>query len=164
MRRRLAILLSVFTLSGVLRADDDDEPTTVQAQVDGYLFFATNENVSSASDEAVAAEKSISAPVLASLRAKLARAFPQKNYQLLGLHTQNLLKDYESWVVPSKELCLKIDSRGATENQGIKVHLQLWQEKKVLVKSDIVLKPGQPIFMGGPDWRKGRLIFVVVLK
>lgn len=164
MRSRLAILLLTLALTTAVRADDDDDPPTVEAQVDGLLFFATNDTVPTATEEAKEAEKSVPATTMASLRTRLAKAFPQKNYQLLGLHTQNLLKDYESWVVPSKELCLKIDSRGIAANGGINLHLQLWQEKKVLVKSDTILKPGQPIFIGGPDWRKGRLIFVVMLK
>ena len=164
MRSRLAILLLTLALTMVVRADDDDEPPIVEAQVDGLLFFATNDTVPSATEGAKEAEKSVPAATMAALRTRLAKAFPQKNYQLLGLHTQNLLKDYETWVVPSKELCLKIDSRGTAGNGGINLHLQLWQEKKVLVKSDTILKPGQPIFIGGPDWRKGRLIFVVMLK
>lgn len=165
MSRFPIILLAATLLLGVASAEDDDpEVPATQAQVDGLLFFATNDTVPSASEEAKAAEKTLTPATLTLLRTKLAKAFPQKNFQLLGLHTQNVLKDYESWVVPSKELCLKIDSRGLAENQGINLHLQLWQDKKVLVKSDTTLKPGQPIFIGGPDWRKGRLIFVVMLK
>jgi hypothetical protein len=44
----------------------------------------------------------------------------------------------------------------------VSVHLQLWQDKKVLVKSDAVIRPGRPVFLGGPKWRGGRLVFVVM--
>jgi hypothetical protein len=32
------------------------------------------------------------------------------------------------------------------------------------VKSDVVIKPGKPLFIAGPQWRKGRLIFVLELR
>lgn len=165
MRSLFAILLLA---SATLQSAPAQEPTpstaAIQAQVDGLLFFATDEAVPTASEGAKKEEQTIDGAVLANLRTRLAKAFPQKNFQLLGKHTQKVFKDYESWVVPSKELCLKIDSRGPGKDGGLNLHLQLWQDKKVLVKSDATLKMGQPIFIGGPPWRKGRLVFVVLQK
>lgn len=134
---------------------------TVEAEVEGLLFYATDEAVPSASGEAAEVEKAMDAAKLADLRQRLAKAYHCTNFQLLGHHVQKVFKDYESWVVPSKELCLKVDSRGPAESSGINLHLQLWQDKKVLVKSDATLKADQPIFLGGPKWRKGRLVFVL---
>lgn len=131
-----------------------------EAQVEGYLFFASNEAAAPAQEEAVTAE----AALLRSLEGRLGKVFPFGHFHLIGRHAQKVFKEYESWVVPSKDLCLKLDSRGPAEGGGVKVHLQLWQDTKVLVKSDAALLPGQPIFLGGPSWRRGRLIFVVMLK
>ncbi|MBP7951147.1 MAG: hypothetical protein KA004_15965 [Verrucomicrobiales bacterium] len=140
---------------------DAGAAATVEAQVEGLLFFATNEDAAAPAAEAQAVEKEMDAGTLRDLRERLAKAYQFTRFHLLGRHTQKVFKEYESWVVPSKELCLKIDSRGPAEGGGINLHLQLWQEKKVLVKSDVTLKPGQPIFLGGPPWRKGRLLFVL---
>jgi hypothetical protein len=130
------------------------------ASVEGYLFFAANDPAAPAQEEKVTAD----AAVLAGMEARLKKVFPFTNYHLIGRHTQKVFKEYESWVVPSKDLCLKIDSRGPAPGGGVNVHLQLWQDTKVLVKSDSVLRADKPIFLGGPDWRGGRLIFVVRLK
>jgi hypothetical protein len=166
--RALAHFLFLLCLLMPISAGTAQEVTnptaTMQAQVDGMLFFATDEAVPTATEEAKADEKAVGVETLKDLRTRLGKSFPQKNFQLMGKHTQMVFKDYESWVVPSKEICLKIDSRGPAESTGINLHLQLWQDKKVLVKSDATLKPNQPIFIGGPNWRKGRLIFVVMLK
>jgi hypothetical protein len=130
------------------------------ASVEGYLFFASNDASAPEQEEKVSAD----AALLLSLEGRLQKVFPYSHYHLIGKHTQKVFKEYESWVVPSKDLCLKIDSRGPSNGGGVNVHLQLWQDTKVLVKSDSVLRLDKPIFLGGPDWRKGRLIFVVRLK
>ena len=130
------------------------------AQVEGYLFFAANDATAPVQEEKVTAD----AGLLLSLEGRLKKVFPYSHYHLIGKHTQKVFKEYESWVVPSKDLCLKIDSRGPADHEGVNVHLQLWQDTKVLVKSDSVLRKDKPIFLGGPDWRGGRLIFVVRIK
>jgi hypothetical protein len=130
------------------------------AQVEGYLFFASNDASAPAQEEKVVAD----AAVLEVLGGKMKKVFPYTHFHLIGRHTQKVFKEYESWVVPSKDLCLKIDSRGPAAEGGVNVHLQLWQDTKVLVKSDAVLRADKPIFLGGPNWRTGRLIFVVRLK
>lgn len=158
------LLFVSLALLSLAPAKDAEAVGRTEAEVDGLLFLASDEAMPSASEEARAEEKSMDASKLADLRQRLAKAFTQKNFQLLGKHTQKVFKDYESWVVPSKDLCLKIDSRGPANVDGILLHLQLWQDKKVLVKSDVSLKSGQPIFIGGPAWRKGRLVFVVMMK
>ncbi|HWB03344.1 MAG TPA: hypothetical protein VG796_09990 [Verrucomicrobiales bacterium] len=130
-----------------------------EAQVEGMLFFASDDATPPAQKEKVTVE----AALLKDTTARLGKAFKFKHYHLIGRHTQKVFKEYESWVVPSQDLCLKMDSRGPVEG-GVNVHLQLWQDKKVLVKSDTIIRKDRPVFLGGPDWRGGRLIFVVVLK
>jgi len=46
---------------------------------------------------------------------------------------------------------------------GVNLHLQFWQDQQVLVKTDAVLREGSPLFIGGPKWRDGQLIFVLML-
>ena len=165
--RYLPLLLLLALLAGLacpVTAQDKAPPVAANAasdaSVEGYLFFAVNDAVAPAQEERVAAEPS----VLTDMEMRLRKVFPYANYHLIGRHSQKVFKEYESWVVPSKDLCLKIDSRGPAEGGGVNVHLQLWQDTKVLVKSDAVLLQGKPVFMGGPEWRRGRLIFVVRLK
>jgi hypothetical protein len=131
-----------------------------EAQVEGMLFFASDKDEAPAQKEKV----NVDPAVLKDLSARLGKAFKFQHFHLIGKHTQKVFKGYESWVVPSQDLCLKMDYRGPTEGGGLNLHLQLWQEKNVLVKSDTILRKNQPVFLGGPDWRGGRLIFVVALK
>ena len=164
---RLPVLILLSVLAGFAcpaAAQDKAPPAAASAasdaSVEGYLFFAVNDPAAPGHEEKVAADE----VVLTSLESRLRKVFPYTNYHLIGRHSQKVFKEYESWVVPSKDLCLKIDSRGPADGGGVNVHLQLWQDTKVLVKSDAVLLLDKPIFLGGPEWRRGRLIFVVRLK
>ncbi len=122
-------------------------------QIWGALIFATLDTIDSSKNSDI--EKTL---------AQLGKAFPGKNFQLLGEHTQQIFSEYESWVVPSKDLFLKIDSKGHPENgDGVNLHLQLWREKNVLLKTDIILRK-EPIFITGPRWGKGQLIMVIELR
>jgi len=119
----------------------------------GALVFATPEKIESSSNDDFV--KTLT---------QLGKVFPGKEFRLLGEHTQEIFSEYESWVVPSKDLFLKIDSKGRTEKgDGVNLHLQLWLEKNVLLKTDVILRK-EPIFITGPHWGKGQLIMVVELR
>ena len=65
--------------------------------------------------------------------------------------------------MPTKEVFLKIDSLGSAKGKGLRLNLQLWQDKNVLVKTETILRK-EPLFIAGPDWGDGRLIMVVELR
>ena len=98
------------------------------------------------------------------LEKRLGKVFPYKHYQILGQHLQDVFREYESWVVPTKDLFLKVDSKGPAKGGGMNLHLQFWREQQVLVKTDATLRSDCPLFIGGPKWREGQLIFVLVLQ
>lgn len=99
------------------------------------------------------------------LPARLAKAFtPYTQFEIIGQHLQDVFREYESWVVPSRDLFLKIDSKGPAADGGMNLHLQVWREQQVLVKTDTILRPGSPLFIGGPKWRDGQLLFVLELQ
>ncbi len=126
------------------------------ATVWGALVFASDGE--SKDVASVAADKAFT-----DISARLAKVFPTETFSLLGQHTQEIFREYESWVVPSKELFLKIDSKGPAPAGGMQLHIQLWQDTTVVVKTDAILKADSPLFIRGPEWRGGHLIFVVML-
>lgn len=133
------------------------KPAT-DGRVWGALIFATNDK---AELTGVREEPSASLP---NLNERLGKVFPYRHFEILGQHHQDIFREYESWVVPSRDLFMKIDSKGPAEGGGVKLHLQVWREQQVLVKSDAVLRSTSPLFIGGPAWKGGRLIFVLALE
>lgn len=134
------------------------KPAT-DGKVWGALVYASN---GSAAD--LPAEVPAEVPAaLKNLPERLGKVFPFTRFEIIGQHTQDIFRQYESWVVPSKDLFLKLDSKGPAEGGGVSLNLQFWQEQQVLVKTDTVLRENSPLFIGGPQWREGRLLFVLLL-
>lgn len=134
----------------------------VKPATDGHVWGALIFAVNDAAQLTGSTEKP--PPQLAKLNERLAKVFPFKHFEILGQHRQDIFREYESWVVPSQDLFMKIDSKGPADKGGVNLHLQVWREQQVLVKSDAVLRAGSPLFIGGPAWKDGRLIFVLSLE
>ncbi|MBN8422621.1 MAG: hypothetical protein J0L73_27155 [Verrucomicrobia bacterium] len=129
-----------------------------EGHVWGALIFATND-----ASQLTGAQEPVHTE-LPKLNERLAKVFPFKHFEILGQHRQDIFREYESWVVPSRDLFMKIDSKGPADKGGVNLHLQVWREQQVLVKSDAVLRKDSPLFIGGPPWKEGRLIFVLFLE
>jgi hypothetical protein len=133
------------------------KPAT-DGKVWGALVYATTDaaKLTGSTEKAPDSQKDLSS--------RLAKVFkPYTHFEIIGQHLQDVFREYESWVVPSRDLFLKIDSKGPAVGGGMDLHLQVWREQQVLVKTDAVLRPGSPLFIGGPKWRDGQLLFVLDL-
>ena len=130
------------------------KPAT-DGQVWGALIYATTDatKLTGSTEKAPKEQKDLSE--------RLAKVFPYTHFEIIGQHVQDVFREYESWVVPSRDLFLKIDSKGPADGGGMNLHLQVWREQQVLVKTDAVLHPGSPLFISGPKWRDGQLLFVL---
>lgn len=160
------ILTALFLVICTALASAQGQPPSVVSSVKhateghvwGALIFATND-----ATQLTGAKEPIHAE-LPRLNERLAKVFPFKHFEILGQHRQDIFREYESWVVPSRDLFMKIDSKGPADKGGVNLHLQVWREQQVLVKSDAVLRKDSPLFIGGPPWKEGRLIFVLFLE
>lgn len=160
------LLTSLFLVFCTAFASAQGQPPSVVSSVKhateghvwGALIFATND-----ASQLTGAKEPIHAE-LPRLNERLAKVFPFKHFEIVGQHRQDIFREYESWVVPSRDLFMKIDSKGPADKGGVNLHLQVWREQQVLVKSDAVLRKDSPLFIGGPPWKDGRLIFVLCLE
>jgi hypothetical protein len=134
------------------------KPAT-DAKVWGALVFATDHV-----GEAAAMPKVDVPAEFADIPQRLGKVFEYQRFEVIGQHLQDVFREYESWVVPTKDLFLKVDSKGPAAGGGMNLHLQFWRDQQVVVKTDAVLKPGSPLFIAGPKWRGGQLLFVLVLQ
>ena len=160
----LSVLALIFCAISSYGQEEAPPPviSSVKHATDGHvwgaLIFATNN-----ADQLTGAKEPEHAS-LPKLHERLAKVFPFKHFEILGQHRQDIFREYESWVVPSRDLFMKIDSKGPADKDGVNLHLQVWREHQVLVKSDAVLRKDSPLFIGGPPWKDGRLIFVLILE
>ena len=166
---KLALLIAI--LAGSLNLAAGQQPVSPSPQpsepavkpatdgkVWGALVYASNDAKSSAGTDHQAPAD------FADIPERLGKVFPYQHFEILGQHLQDVFREYESWVVPTKDLFLKVDSKGPAKDGGMNLHLQFWRDQQVLVKTDAVLKANSPLFIGGPKWREGQLVFVLVLQ
>ncbi len=171
MKRLLSGILSALLLAGLPLFAQQEKPAAaappaatpplVRPDTDGKVWGALIYATADAAQ--LTGVKQADPGRLDDLEARLARVFPWKHYEIIGQHTQDVFREYESWVVPSADLFLKVDSKGPGTGGGIHLHLQFWRQEQVLLKTDALLRPKSPLFISGPKWRDGQLIFVLLL-
>lgn len=151
--------LSALTL---VAQDKPSKPTKAPAATEGSrklwgaLVYAANDTTLPKGVEAKKPSKD--------LQKRLEKVFSKfSHFTLLGERSESLFKETYSWVAPSKEVCVKFDSKGLTDDGGIKLDLQLWSQEKAIIKTDAILKADSPVFIEGPKWNEGRLLFVIQL-
>ncbi len=97
-------------------------------------------------------------------RMRRAESLRFEHYRLLGEHSQNLLKDYETWLVPARDVFFKLDLRGTEPDGGLRLALQLWRGQEILIKTDVLLIPGRPLLIRGPESGSGHLILALEIR
>lgn len=137
----LAILLTLAT--GSLRAED---------RVWTALVLGTNEPSAKAIPKEIAAYAS-----------GLKTVFGANSFYVLGVKSQTIREGTEEWIVPSREVFLKmrvLDRRDA----AYAIQLELYVKKRLVVTSKVELARGAPLYIRGPQWGRGRLIFILEVK
>ena len=161
---RLPLSLLVLLLAPLALFAVDKTAAETDGEVWGGLIYAAEPGHDAEGGVEKGEAISLDREVEEDLRARLAKVFVGREFHVLGEHTQGVFKQYESWLVPSRDLFVKLDSRGPAAGGGINLGLQLWRNKDVIMKTDIVLRPGSPLFIEGPRWREGNLVFVLLLR
>jgi hypothetical protein len=161
MKSRVPLLLLLGSLATAAFSHAQTAPPEGRHSTDGSvwgaLVFATN------SADKLTGEGADMPAHAEGLEDRLAKALPWSHFEVLGQHTQDVLRQYETWVVPSGEFYLKVDSKGPEPTGGLNLHIQFWRGDQVLVKTDTLLRMERPLFITGPKWREGQLIFVLSL-
>lgn len=149
----LTLLLSLF-------ASANDLGKEVIGRMEVSLFFGVN---AAPTDENIA-QKVVSDSVATKLRSQGSDTF--KHYYQLGTDRQPVFRSYENWLTPlkpSEEVLLSFEPRGDAEGNQLMVDIELWQSRKKIMKAGQTLTKDVPLYIYGPKWRGGRLIFSITL-
>ncbi len=88
------------------------------------------------------------------------------HYRAMGAESKPVFKSYENWsqpLKPSDEILIRFETRLEPSENEMPLNLDLWLSRKKVLKSDLTLKSGQPLYILGPEWRGGRLIIAIEL-
>lgn len=129
--------------------------TTLPAQASDIvwsgLIYATNE----ANPAPVPKE-------LAAYNQKLQHIFGYNQLQLLSQHREVMDAQSEHWLLPGKGFYLLVDTKNSGTNHLLTLHL--YQEKRLVVQTIVLLARQSPIFLRGPLYGDGQLIMVLVIE
>lgn len=149
-------------LSTAARAQDPgkEEIGTVKTE----LLFGTNGSLSGLGS---GAREITDADLLKRLRrSKTTGEF--KKFARLGSDTQPILRGYKNWAAPlsnSQAIMVTFQPQGRVgkDKKKLRMDLELWQKKKMVMRADPTLDQGERVYILGPSWRGGRLIITVQL-
>lgn len=88
------------------------------------------------------------------------KVFGYNTLYLLGEKKRDLVTGGEEWLVPSKEFFMKVQ---VLERQPTlyRLKLELYRDKDLLVTTEVVLAKDAPLYIRGPQWGGGQLVFLL---
>jgi hypothetical protein len=89
--------------------------------------------------------------------------FGYNTYYLIEDDKEKIVKGTEEWVMPTKRFFLKLRCNGRTDS-AYQVGLELYVDDRFILTSDVELARDAPLFIRGPQWGKGRLIFILEVR
>jgi hypothetical protein len=145
MRHRLAAAVLLFTVAppGAHAAGD---------RIWGALVLATIENSATPVPESL---KELAPPNK--------KIFGYNSLYLLGEKKRDLFLGSERWLVPTKEFFFKVRCL-SQELTSYLLRIELYREKNLLVTTEAKLAKDAPLYIRGPQWGRGLLIFVLEVR
>jgi hypothetical protein len=102
-------------------------------------------------------------PDIVRLHGRLKGVFGYNHYRLIREHTELIDTPVEHWLLPGKLFSLQITSARKID-LGYRIHLKIFQEKKMLAETEANLGLRSPVFIRGPLFGHGQLIFVLSVR
>jgi hypothetical protein len=86
--------------------------------------------------------------------------FGYNTLYLLGEKRKAIRRGSEEWLVPSEKLYLKMRCTGQSPT-AYTVQLELYLKKSLMVTSEVKLARDAPLYIRGPQWGQGQLVFIL---
>jgi hypothetical protein len=142
MYRVLALLVSVL-LGGAAMARADEK-------VEASLYLGQN-----------GALPMLSHAAPDDLGERLHQVFGFDHYQLLKSGRIDLDHTWAQWFVPRRDFFIRLTPRAAPADEPRLIDYEIYQDGFILAKGKYEPREDTPLFINGPDFKKGRLIFVL---
>lgn len=153
-----AMALMVFS-SAAAHAQDDPGRKKI-GTLDVAVYYGTNGDPAAAGANREQVSKAIEKKLGATEELRFT------HYRAMGGESKTIFRSYENWaqpLKPSDEILIRFETRMEPTEHEMPLNIELWLSRKKILKSDLSLKSGQPLYVLGPEWRGGRLIIAVEL-
>jgi hypothetical protein len=91
------------------------------------------------------------------------KIFGYNSLYLLGEKKRELVSGGEEWLVPSKEFFFRVQCllQGPT---FYKLRIELYRDQSLLLTTEANLAKDAPLYIRGPAWGRGQLIFLLEVR
>ena len=153
------VAFSLLFLSGSLGAQDPGKDEIGSLRVS--LLFGT------ASDPAGLGVETTPVKDEEQQRLRRSKRIPSfKHYVQLGSVEKPIFRGYENWAKPmpdSEALMVSFQPQGRIGLEKLRMDLELWQKRKLVLRTDPILVKNKRVYILGPEWQDGNLIITVEL-
>jgi hypothetical protein len=95
------------------------------------------------------------------LSQRLHEVFGFTQYELIQGEEVNLQKDWEHWVLSRKDFFLRLQALPQVPGEPASIEYEIYKDGFIVAKGKYEVSEDTPLFINGPDFHQGRLIFVV---
>jgi hypothetical protein len=91
------------------------------------------------------------------------KIFGYNSLYLLGERKRDLISGGEEWLVPTKDFYFRVECL----SQGIAsytLRIELYHEKSLLMTTEAKLAKDAPLYIRGPAWGRGQLVFLLEVR
>jgi hypothetical protein len=92
---------------------------------------------------------------------RLHEVFGFKHYELLKSQEVELHQEWEQWFVPRKDFFIRLEPLHGEADAPRIIDYEIYKDGFIVAKGRYEPRAGTPLFINGPDFHQGRLIFVL---
>lgn len=92
---------------------------------------------------------------------RLQAVFGFRYYVLLKGENIQLTQNWEQWAVPRKDFFIRVEPLPAQPGQPNLVDYEIYKGGFLVAQGRYEPHKGTPLFVNGPDYKQGRLVFVL---
>ena len=91
----------------------------------------------------------------------LHEVFGFRHYELLKAQEFELRNEWEQWFMPRRDFFIRLEPLRRKPGQSRFIDYEIYKDGFIVAKGQYEPCEGMPLFINGPDFHQGRLIFVL---
>jgi len=92
---------------------------------------------------------------------RLRVVFGFKHYELIQAQEIELGNEWEQWFVPRRDFFIRVEPLVRRDGEPRRIDYEIYKDGFIIAKGKYQPKKETPLFINGPDFHDGRLIFVL---
>jgi hypothetical protein len=102
-----------------------------------------------------------SVPASEKMSHRLHEVFGFKHYELVKSQEIVLANEWEEWFVPRKDFFIRVEPLHRHPGEPKIIDYEIYKDGFIVAKGKYEPREGTPLFINGPDYNQGRLLFVL---